>query len=455
MPNITIIGAGHVGLVTGACFAQMGHQVTCIDVDEEKIELLQRGTLPIYEPDLQELVDNNTAAARLRFTTSYGAGLENSEFIFLAVNTPTGTQAGAADLHYLISAVRSVAHELDHYAIIVTKSTVPVGTGDMIAEVIRAARPDAQFDIVSNPEFLREGSGVYDARYPERVVVGSHNEHAARSVAALYLGLRVPILLTDLRTAEMIKYASNAFLATKISFINQVAQICERLGADVKEVATGMGFDPRIGRSFLNAGLGYGGSCFPKDVLALAHMAQQAGIQPQLLQAVMEINRQQRFLVIEKLLTLLDSLHGCTIGVLGLAFKPETDDMREAPSIDIIHQLTQHGAQVKVYDPAAMQSGRIALEAAGVPLDGVTFCQSCYEVAREADALVLVTEWRAFLTLDMPRVLSEMRRSILIDGRNALDAVEMERLGFTYRGIGTTAALSRHTIPAPLLETVG
>lgn len=439
MATISVIGAGHVGLVTGACFAQMGNQVMCLDVDEEKIERLQRGTLPIYEPGLHELVESNVLAGRLNFTTCYGEALEHGQFAFLAVNTPTGSSEGAADLRHILSAVRSIARELNHPIIIVNKSTVPVGTGDLVTEIMRSIRPEAIFDVVSNPEFLREGSAVYDSQHPDRVIVGSNNQQAALSVAALYLSLRAPVLMTDLRTAEMIKYASNAFLATKISFINQMAQICERLGADVKEVATGMGYDQRIGRSFLDAGLGYGGSCFPKDVRALAYMAKEGGLTPDLLHAVMEINRDQRRLIIEKLTTLLETLNGRTIGLLGLAFKPDTDDMREAPALDIIRWLTSQGAEVRVYDPAAMETGHTALEAERIPLDMITFCRNGYEVAREADALVLVTEWKEFLALDMQRVLDSMRRPILIDGRNALNIVEMERLGFIYRGIGRAA----------------
>ncbi|MFL5660525.1 MAG: UDP-glucose dehydrogenase family protein, partial [Ktedonobacteraceae bacterium] len=342
MSIITVIGTGYVGLVTGTCLADMGNQVTCVDIIPEKIERLKRGILPIYEPGLEELVERNVQAGRLHFTTSYKEGLDNCEFIFIAVNTPTGTSQGGADMRYVESAARSIAEELDHYAVIINKSTVPVGSGDVVSRIIRSnlARPDVRFGVVSNPEFLREGSAVQDFQNPDRVVLGSADTEAAQKVATLYLPLRAPIVITDLYTAEMIKYASNAFLATKISFINEIAQICERLGADVKEVAVGMGHDKRIGRAFLDAGLGYGGSCFPKDVRALAHMAAEAGLHPQMLNAVMEINHDQRRLVVNKLSSILGSLRGCTIGILGLAFKPNTDDMREAPSIDIIRWIT-------------------------------------------------------------------------------------------------------------------
>src|SRR5947199_921562 len=318
----------------------MGNFVTCVDVVAEKIERLKQGILPIYEPGLEELVERNAQAGRLHFTTSYKEGLDNCEFIFIAVNTPTGTSQGGADMRYVENAARSIAQELDHYAVIINKSTVPVGSGDVVTRIIRKnlARPEVAFSVVSNPEFLREGSALLDFQSPDRVVLGSSDQEAARKVATLYLPLRTRIQITDLYTAEMIKYASNAFLATKISFINEIAQICERLGADVKEVAVGMGYDKRIGRAFLDAGLGYGGSCFPKDVRALAHMADEAGLHPQLLNAVMDINHDQRRLIVTKLSSILGSLRGCTIGIRGLAFKPNTDDMREAPSAEIIRR---------------------------------------------------------------------------------------------------------------------
>jgi len=449
--TICVIGTGYVGLVTGTCLADMGNHVTCVDIVPEKIERLKRGILPIYEPGLEELVERNVETGRLHFTTSYDEGLDNSEYIFVAVNTPTGTSQGGADMSYVEKAARSIAEKLDHYAIIINKSTVPVGSGDVVSRIIHSSlkRPDVSFSVVSNPEFLREGSAVLDFQHPDRVVLGSADKEAAQQVALLYLPLRANIVITDLYTAEMIKYASNAFLATKISFINEIAQICERLGADVKEVAVGMGYDKRIGRAFLDAGLGYGGSCFPKDVRALAHMADEAGLHPQLLHAVMEINHDQRRLIISKLTAILGSLRGCTIGVLGLAFKPNTDDMREAPSVDIIRWVTSQGAKVRVYDPIAAETGRAALERAEVRLDDVHFCKGAYEVAESADALVLVTEWNEFKSLNMAQLRAAMRRPVLIDGRNIYEAAEMNQLGFIYRGMG------RGTSPAPTVLPAG
>ncbi len=433
MRNICVIGTGYVGLVTGTCLADMGNQVTCVDIIPEKIEKLKAGILPIYEPGLGELVERNVEAGRLRFTTSYSEGLKDAEFIFIAVGTPTGQDGHGADLHYVESAACSIAQELDHYAVIINKSTVPVGTGDIVANLVRQnlKRPDVRFSVVSNPEFLREGAAVQDFLQPDRVVLGSTEPEAARLVAELYLPLRAPMVITDIYTAEMIKYASNAFLATKISFINEIARICERLGADVKEVAAGMGYDKRIGRAFLDAGLGYGGSCFPKDVKALAHMGAEAGLHPQLLNAVMEINQDQRRLVVDKLVSLLGGLRGTTIGILGLAFKENTDDMREAASVDIIRWLLAQGAEVRAYDPVAKETAQQAL--AGL---SVTYCQTSYEVAQGADALVVVTPWNEFKSLNMVRIRESMRRPILIDGRNIYEPAEMQRLGFTYRGIG-------------------
>ncbi len=326
-----------------------------------------------------------------------------------------------------------------------------MGSGDVVTRIIRQnlKRPEVRFAVVSNPEFLREGSAVQDFQYPDRIVLGSTDQEAASKVATLYLPLRAPMVITDLYTAEMIKYASNAFLAAKISFINEIAQICERLGADVKEVAAGMGYDKRIGRSFLDAGLGYGGSCFPKDVRALAHMADEAGLHPQLLHAVMDINHDQRRLVVTKLTSILGSLRGSEIGILGLAFKPNTDDMREAASVDIIRWITNQGAMVHVYDPVAANTGHEALEREGVRMEAVTFCQNPYEVARGTDALVIITEWNEFKSLDMAQIRSAMRRPVLIDGRNIYESGEMARLGFIYRGIG------RGTGPAPSILPSG
>jgi len=427
--SICVIGAGYVGLVTGTCFADLGNQVVILDIDAGRVERLQSGVMPIYEPGLEELVRRNAAGGRLRFTTSYEEGLAQAEFVFIAVDTPSGTE-GEADLRSVRAAASAIAAAMDHPLIIVNKSTVPIGTGDWVADIInRHRRNGVDFWVVSNPEFLREGSAVHDFLNPDRVVLGSMSREAAEKVAQLYLPLRAPIIVTDLRTAEMIKYASNAFLASRISFINEIASICERLGADVKEVAAGMGYDRRIGPAFLDAGLGFGGSCFPKDVRALAHMAAIHGCHPQLLRAVLEINADQRRMVVQKLRELLGGLDERTIGILGLAFKPNTDDMREAPALELIHLLQHEGARVKAYDPVAMDNARRVLPE-------ITYCADPYQVAEGADALVVATEWNEFKHLDLERVHKAMRRPVVVDGRNIYDPEAMIALGFTYRGVG-------------------
>ncbi|MBA2448018.1 MAG: UDP-glucose/GDP-mannose dehydrogenase family protein [Chloroflexi bacterium] len=430
MSTISVVGTGYVGLVTGACFADLGNRVVCIDVDERKIAMLQAGEIPIYEPGLEELVERNVRSQRLSFTTSYAEGLTGTDFVFVAVNTPSG-HAGEADMTYARSAARSIAEHLDGPAIVVNKSTMPIGTGDWVVGVLsRYGRVRAP--VVSNPEFLREGSAIVDFNHPDRVVLGSDDRQAAERVAQLYASLKAPILVTDLRTAEMIKYASNAFLATKISFINEMASICERMGADVKEVARGMGLDARIGAAFLDAGVGYGGSCFPKDVQALVHMASLSGCHPQLLRAVIEINRDARRSVMLKLRAAVGDLDERVIGILGLAFKPNTDDLREAPALEIIRLLQQEGARVKAYDPAAMEKAQALLP-------DVSFCQDPYATASGADALVVVTEWNEFKHLDLRQIQQLMARPILVDGRNLYDPSEMKALGFEYYGIGRAA----------------
>jgi UDPglucose 6-dehydrogenase len=446
---ICVIGTGYVGLVTGTCLADLGNNVTCIDIVKEKIDRLKQGILPIYEPGLEEMVERNVHAGRLHFTTDYAEGLENSEFIFIAVNTPTSNNQGGADMSYVESAARSIAEHLDHYAVVINKSTVPVGSGDVVSRLIRTnlKRSDVTFSVVSNPEFLREGAALLDFQHPDRIVLGSSESEAAHKVAHLYMTLRAPFVITDLYTAEMIKYASNAFLATKISFINEIAQVCERLGADVKQVSIGMGYDKRIGHAFLDAGLGYGGSCFPKDVRALAHMADEAGLHPQMLHAVMEINHDQRRLIVTKLTNILGSLRGCTIGILGLAFKPNTDDMREAPSVDIIRWVTHQGAVARVYDPVAKETGQKALEHEHVDMNAVIFCENAYDVAKGTDALVIVTDWNEFKSLNMQRIRNVMFRPILIDGRNIYEAAEMDRYGFIYRGMGRATKRAPSILP--------
>lgn len=430
MRRITVIGVGYVGLVTGACFADLGNQVICLDVVPEKIEKLKRGEMPIYEPGLEEMVHRNSAAGRLAFTTNYAEAIPHAEYIFVAVGTPSGVD-GEADLKYIRNAVENIAMHLDSYAIIVNRSTVPVGTGDSTAQTLieRGKKQGIDFQVVSNPEFTREGSAIYDFLNPDRVVLGSVDHEAAEAVADLYRVFTKNIMISDLRTAEMIKYASNAFLAMKISFINEIASICEKLGADVKQVAEGMGQDQRIGPAFLNAGLGFGGSCFPKDVKALTYMAEVNGLHPQLLRAVMDINRDQRLRVLVHLRELLGSLRGRTVGLLGLSFKPNTDDIREAAAIDLAHMLANEGANLRAYDPVAMEN-------AHRQLGGVNFCNDAYEVAAGADALILVTEWNEFRQLDMPRLYAAMRRKIFLDGRNVYDPLEMRAHGFEYRGIG-------------------
>ncbi|MBI2906288.1 MAG: UDP-glucose/GDP-mannose dehydrogenase family protein [Chloroflexi bacterium] len=428
MRRLCVIGAGYVGLVTGACFADLGNWVTCIDIDKAKVKSLSKGVIPFYEPGLAELVKRNLRSQRLSFTNLYSEGVPDADFVFIGVNTPSGTE-GEADMTDMSAAVESIADCLTKYAIIVNKSTVPIGTGDWVANQVQRKNDKAAFDVVSNPEFLREGRAVTDFMNPDRIVLGCTKRAAAEQVAALYATFQCPIIITDLRTAEMIKYASNAFLATRISFINEMAAICDELGADVEEVARGMGLDKRIGRAFLDAGIGYGGSCFPKDVSALAHMASIHGCHPQLLRAVMEINRDQRHVVVQRLRGVLGSLDGLTIGILGLSFKPDTDDMRNAPSVEIIHLLKNEGAQVKAYDPAAMERARKLIK-------GIQLCPDAYAVAEGSDALVVATEWNEFKQLDMARVKSLMRQPILIDGRNIYDPAEMRGMGFVYYGVG-------------------
>jgi len=429
MKTMCVVGVGYVGLVTGTCFADLGNKVTALDINEERIVNLCKGILPIYEPGLEEMVKRNVAAGRLNFTTSYDEALQGAEYAFIAVGTPEGVD-GEADLQYVRSAAETIAEHMTQPLIIVNKSTVPVGTGDWVADIVRAkqARP-VPFSVVSCPEFLREGSALQDFLNPARTVLGSLDKEAANKVAELHLPLRAPIVVTDLRTAEMIKYASNAFLATKISFINEIANICEALGADVKEVAAGMGYDPRIGKQFLDAGLGYGGSCFPKDVKALAYMANVQGKHPQLLQTVMDINNYQRRLAVIKVRELLGNLNGKVVGLLGLAFKPNTDDMRDAPAIGIARALQLEGAIVKGYDPVAMSH-------AARLMPKVTMCDNPYGVAEGADVIVICTEWNEFKQLDLERLKGLMKRPNIVDGRNLYDAAWMKRMGFQYKGVG-------------------
>ncbi|MBU0513040.1 MAG: UDP-glucose/GDP-mannose dehydrogenase family protein [Chloroflexi bacterium] len=430
MKQICVVGVGYVGLITAAGFADLGNRVIALDIIDEKIEGLKRGEMPIYEPGLEELVERNVKSGRLTFTTSYTEGMKDTEFVFIAVGTPSGVD-GEADLQYVEAAARSVAENMSAELIIINKSTVPVGTGDWVAEIVKRNQKEAiPFSVVSCPEFLREGSAILDFMNPHRTVLGSLDHEAADKVAQLHLPLRAPIVITDLRTAEMIKYASNAFLATKISFINEIANICEALGADIKEVATGMGYDNRIGHHFLYAGLGYGGSCFPKDVKALAHMAEEKGKHPQMLHAVMEINDDRRPMAVNRVKEMLGGrLEGKMIGLLGLAFKPNTDDMRDAPSVDIANALIAAGAHVRAYDPVSMEVATPLLPAVEMMPDPYTMAEGC-------DALMVNTEWNEFMQLNRRRIRNIMRQPVLFDGRNIYDPDEMAELGFHYRGMG-------------------
>ncbi len=429
MKQICVVGVGYVGLVTAACFSDLGNRVIALDISEEKIRGLRRGEMPIYEPGLKELVERNVGAGRLLFTTSYEEALSETEFVFIAVGTPSGVD-GEADLRHVASAAETIAKTMQSPLIIVNKSTVPVGTGDWVADIVRNhQKTPIPFSVVSCPEFLREGSAIGDFMQPHRTVLGSEDPEAAEKVAQLHLPLRAPIVITDLRTAEMIKYASNAFLATKISFINEIANICEALGADVKEVAVGMGYDRRIGGMFLDAGLGYGGSCFPKDVKALAYMAAEKGRHPQLLYAVMEINSDRRPMAVSRLQEMLGDLNGKTIGLLGLSFKPNTDDMRDAPSIDISNALIAAGAHVCAYDPVAMDVARPLLPE-------VEMFNDPYSMAECCDALMVITEWNEFKNLDLTNLCGIMRQPVIFDGRNIYDPAIMKQIGFHYRGLG-------------------
>lgn len=429
MKQICVVGVGYVGLVTGACFADLGNRVVALDISEERIENLKKGILPIYEPGLEELVERNVKAGRLSFTNSYKEAVEGTEFAFIAVGTPSGVN-GEADLQYVASAATSIAEAMNGPLIIINKSTVPVGTGDWVADIVKGAQPEPNdFWVVSCPEFLREGSAIGDFMSPHRTVLGSLYPEAAEKVAQLHLPLRAPIVITDLRTAEMIKYASNAFLATKISFMNEVADICEALGADVKEVAAGMGYDARIGRMFLDAGLGWGGSCFPKDVLALAYMAEDKGLDPKILNTVMDVNYNRRKDAVAHIEELTGGVKGKTIGLLGLAFKPNTDDMRDAPSIDIAQALTTAGAKVRGYDPVAMDVARPILPA-------VEMFEDPYSMSKDCDALMVLTEWNEFKQLDFEKVKGLLKSPVIFDGRNIYEPEEMKKKGFKYRGMG-------------------
>jgi UDPglucose 6-dehydrogenase len=426
--RIAVVGAGYVGLTTAACLADLGNDVCVVEIDQEKVRALRRGRVHFFEPGLREMIERNSRAGRLNFTHAYDEAIPGAEFAFLAVGTPEGAN-GEADLRYVEQAAESIAQHLAAPLVVINKSTVPIGTGDVVSDVIRRSNPHFPVEVVSNPEFLREGSALQDFMAPDRVVIGAHDREAAERVARLYEPLQAPVLIYNIYTAEMVKYASNAFLAARISFINEMARICERVDADVKRVAEGMGLDRRIGPHFLDAGIGYGGSCFPKDVKALAALAERYEYHPELLHAVMDINRDQRTLVVEKLRECLGSLRGQIVGMLGLAFKPNTDDMREAASIEIGRALLKRGAVVRAYDPAAVEKARAIMPE-------IDYRRNAQAVARGADALVVVTEWNEFKQLDLLRLKRLMRRPVVVDGRNVYDPEEMRRMGFVYRGIG-------------------
>jgi UDPglucose 6-dehydrogenase len=431
--NIAMIGTGYVGLVSGACFAEFGPTVTCVDVDEQKIERLCRGEIPIYEPGLEDLVAKGVKSGRLSFTTNLADAVARADAIFIAVGTPSRRGDGHADLRYVEAACLEIAKHLTGYTVVVTKSTVPVGTGRRVAAIIREANPDADVDVASNPEFLREGSAIGDFMRPDRVVIGAETERARTVMQSLYRPLylsETPVVMTTLETAELTKYAANAFLATKITFMNEMADLCERVGADVQDVARGMGLDGRIGKKFLHAGPGYGGSCFPKDTVALVRTAQEYGAPARLVEAVVQVNDTRKGGMAKRVIAAAGgSVRGKTIGVLGVAFKPNTDDMREAPSLFIIPALQDAGAKVRAYDPAAMHE-------AEPMLPGVTWCSDAYDTATGADVLVLVTEWNEFRALDLERLGSIMSTRTLVDLRNVYRSDEVRAAGFKYSSIG-------------------
>ena len=431
--HVAMIGAGYVGLVSGACFSEFGVNVICVDTDAAKIERLERGEMPIYEPGLDNLVLSNVRAKRLSFTTDLKAAVTGAEAVFIAVGTPSRRGDGHADLSYVYAAAREIAEALDGYTVVVTKSTVPVGTGDEVERIIREARPDADFDVVSNPEFLREGSAISDFMRPDRIVIGTESERAQEVMRHLYRVLyliETPIVFTSRTTSELVKYAANTFLATKITFINEIADLCEKVGADVQDVARGIGLDGRIGRKFLHAGPGYGGSCFPKDTLALAKTARAAGIPLRIVETVIDINDERKKGIAEKVVAACGgSVAGKTIAVLGLTFKPNTDDMRDAPSLDIIPALQRAGATIRVFDPEGMSQAKALL-------NGVVWCDDAYETLIEADALTILTEWNEFRALDLERMKSLMKSPVMIDMRNIYDSSAMAEAGFRYASIG-------------------
>jgi len=431
--RIAMIGSGYVGLVSGACLADFGHDVVCVDKDETKIAALQAGKMPIYEPGLDQLVAHNVAANRLRFTTDLAAGVKDAEAVFIAVGTPSRRGDGHADLSYVYAAAEEVAHASSDYKVIVTKSTVPVGTGDEVERIVRETNPAAEFAVVSNPEFLREGAAINDFKRPDRIVIGSDDPRANEVMRAIYRPLYLnaaPFVIMSRRAAELTKYASNAFLAAKITFINEIADLCEKVGADVKDVARGIGLDRRIGSKFLHAGPGYGGSCFPKDTLALLKTSQDYDAPQRVVEAVVAVNEARKRSMGRKVIQAMgNNIRGKTIAILGLTFKPNTDDMRDSPSIAIIRALQDAGAVVKAHDPEGMEQARLVLE-------DVEYCDDIYATVEDAHALVIVTEWDAFRALDLPRIHTAMSDGFLVDLRNIYSREDVEPFGFKYIGVG-------------------
>lgn len=429
MRNICVVGSGHVGLVTGACFADLGHKVICMDDDAAKIEGLKRGIMPFFEPDLAEMVVENVSHGRLSFTRNIKEAIKPSDIVFICVGTPQ-KPGGEADLTQVEAVAQRVAQAMRKYTLVIEKSTVPVKTGSWIKRIIeRNNTHNIDFDVVSNPEFLREGKAIYDFMHPDRIVIGLESERALKLMLELYKPFQSPTIVTNIETAELIKHASNAFLAMKISYINALANICEKVGADVARVAEGMGHDKRIGHAFLNAGVGYGGYCLPKDTAAFVKIAAEVGYNFELLQAVRNINDGQRQQLFDKIKQEIWNIKGKTIGILGLAFKPDTDDMREAPAVDIISKLKEEGAHIKAYDPKAMETAKTIFS-------DIEYGKNAYEVAKDSDALVIITEWDEFKNLDLPKVKSLLKHPVIIDGRNIYEPAEMKRLGFIYRGVG-------------------
>lgn len=431
--RIAMIGTGYVGLVSGACFADFGHDVTCVDKDEKKIAALHRGEIPIYEPGLDELVANNVKARRLDFTTDLKKPVADADAVFIAVGTPSRRGDGHADLSYVYAAAKEIAQSLQGFTVVVTKSTVPVGTGDEVERIIRETNPSADVVVASNPEFLREGAAIRDFKFPDRIVVGTSDERGRKVMSDLYRPLslnQAPLMFTARRTAEMIKYAANAFLATKITFINEIADLSEKAGANVQEVARGIGLDNRIGTKFLHAGPGFGGSCFPKDTKALIKIAQDYDVSLRIVESVLAVNENRKRAMARKVSQALGgSLRGKTIAVLGLTFKPDTDDMRDAPSIPLVTGLIDMGAKVKAFDPVGMEQAK-------GELPDITYCEDAYACAQDADALVIVTEWVQFRALDLDRLKATMTQPVVVDLRNIYRPEDMEAAGFTYESVG-------------------